>query len=202
MKELLNKEQPPWAKVKRSQLKAYQQGSRDSDWEKLKLQLVQMEKDSSTQKGTKNKSIGNHIEHMEPSHEELVNSGIPDNNLGGTFSKSKKEKAYHLSNSSQINMQPSYHSSELPEKDEFREFPLSKGGRDMAIEMRKSNILHVISLKYLLIYYLQTSYQQERQLKEGFDTYKEKEEVVHNQKNVQVQSMRQKVIEGELETVE
>ena len=44
-----------------------------------------MEKDPPTNKATKNKSIGNHIEHMEPSHEELVKYGIPDNNLGGTF---------------------------------------------------------------------------------------------------------------------
>ena len=78
------------------------------------------------------------VEHADPTHEDLVKSGLPDNNLGGTFAKSKKEKAYHLSNSSQINMQPSYHSSELPQKEESREFPAAKGNRDAAIQMRKS----------------------------------------------------------------
>ena len=73
------------------------------------------------------------VQHADPSHEDLVKSGIPDNNLGGTFSKSKKEKAWHLTNSSQVNMQPSYHSSDLPEKDEFPEFPAVKGNRDTGI---------------------------------------------------------------------
>jgi len=71
--------------------------------------------------------------HKEPTHEELAKEGIATNNLGGTFCKSKKEKAYHLSNSSQINMQPSFHPNELPEKEEATEFPATKGNRDMAI---------------------------------------------------------------------
>ena len=63
-------------------------------------------------------------------------------------------------------MQPSYHSSELPEKDEFKEFPAAKGNRDMAIEMRKSNIFHVITNTFKTYYRLKKIDNYQRDLKQ------------------------------------
>jgi hypothetical protein len=51
---------------------------------------------------------------------------VPTNTLGGTFTKSKKEKAYHLTNSSQITYQNSYKSLDIQEKTESKEFPTTK----------------------------------------------------------------------------
>ena len=55
--------------------------------------------------------------------------GIPTNNIGGTFSKTRKEKAFHLTNSSSIPNLKSYHVLDGPEAVECKEFPTTKGNQ-------------------------------------------------------------------------
>ena len=63
-------------------------------------------------------------------HDTAINSVGTANNLGAAFSKNKKEKAYHLTNSSGINMQNSYKTLDCPEKNEGNLFPATKNGAD------------------------------------------------------------------------
>lgn len=64
-------------------------------------------------------------------HDTSVYSVGQANNLGAAFSKNKKEKAYHLTNSSSVNMMPSYKTLDCPEKPEDRLLPCTKNGVDL-----------------------------------------------------------------------
>ena len=67
------------------------------------------------------------MKHVELTFDDFKARGSPMSNLGGTFCKSKKEKAYHLTNSSTITNLHSYKQLDLQEKAENKEFPTTKG---------------------------------------------------------------------------
>jgi len=79
------------------------------------------------QGGTKNQSKDYVVKHLEVTLEDLLKQGIPSNNRGGSFSRTRKEKGYHLTNSSSITMLNSYKSLDMPDRPEVKEFPTTKG---------------------------------------------------------------------------
>ena len=93
-----------------------------------------------SQQATKNLSKEYVVKHKEVSLQELLNRGIPGNNLGGSFSRNRKEKAYHLTNSSSITSLNSYKSLDMPDKKECREFPTTKGNQSLKRAMNQSQV--------------------------------------------------------------
>ena len=71
------------------------------------------------------------VKHIEVTFEDLKEQGVATNNLGGTFCKNRKEKGYHLTNSSTITSLNSYKALDIPDKDECREFPTTKGNQQL-----------------------------------------------------------------------
>ena len=54
------------------------------------------------------------VKHIEITMDDIMKQGVPNNNLGGTFTKTRKEKMYHLRNSSSIPNLRSYHALDGP----------------------------------------------------------------------------------------
>ena len=67
------------------------------------------------------------VKHVEVTIEDFKAQGAAMNNLGGTFSKTRKERAYHLTNSSTITNLHSYRSLDMQDKLENKAFPTTKG---------------------------------------------------------------------------
>ena len=80
------------------------------------------------------------MKHVEITAEDLKNQGAPSNNLGGTFSKSRKERGYHLTNSSSIPNLLSYHSLDGPESKEVKTFETTKGNQTLKRALNRSSV--------------------------------------------------------------
>lgn len=75
---------------------------------------------------------------MEVTLKDLKQQGVPTNNKGGTFSRNRREKWYHITNSSSINRLNSYKSLDVKESAEDREFPTTKGNQSLKRSMNVS----------------------------------------------------------------
>jgi hypothetical protein len=73
--------------------------------------------------GQKNKTT------LSMDHESSYVQPEPVSNLGESFSQSKKEKAYHMTNSSDINFLRSFKTLDVPKGDESRLIPGKKCGQ-------------------------------------------------------------------------
>lgn len=80
------------------------------------------------------------MKHLEVTLEDLINAGVPTNNLGGTFSRNSKEKAYHMTNSSSIANFHSYKSLDMPDSVEVKAFPTTKGNQSLKRAMNQSSV--------------------------------------------------------------
>jgi hypothetical protein len=81
-----------------------------------------------TNTGQKNMSKDYVVKHIEIDIDDLK---VSRNNLGGSFSTSKKERTYLLTNSSTIMNLTSYKTLDLPDKNECREFETTKGNQNL-----------------------------------------------------------------------
>ena len=82
---------------------------------------------STSHKSTKNVSKDFVVKHVEIDLYDKTNAGV--NNLGATFSKSKKEKGYLMTNSSSITNLHSYKTLDIPDRVEVKPFPNTKGNQ-------------------------------------------------------------------------
>jgi len=59
-------------------------------------------------------------------------------NLGGSFSQTKKEKAYHMTNSSDVNFLHSYKALDVPKGEESKVIPAKKIGVPEKLNLNQS----------------------------------------------------------------
>ena len=71
-------------------------------------------------------------------------------NLGGSFSQSKKEKAYHMTNSSDVNFLHSFKALDVPKGEESKVIPAKKLGVPAKLNLNQSksyaNVSHPLTL--------------------------------------------------------